>query len=914
MFKAQNISTKITLAVVVMGLLTVVSIGIALVVFRDVSGQVATVEAERIPEIGTSTRLIIATSELKDSLIGITSAQSREQIADLTGEVASRASEASAILETMDTQASAVLSPMLDAAVDSLQSLVDARISAFENQERILENIAFMTDSSTTVTNALSALEDDAFFELVVGGETAVSTVSDTLSNLVERDFLQLRVAQQIRAETNLISGILVSLRQTRDPAVISILRDLAIGANDRLGQGLDELGAFEVAAETVETLSDASAFFDTELGRTSTAGGADIPRILSVRQSVDSVLSVLLDDLEFNLTLEADGANDTIASTIQDLLDNQVGQIKAVTSLENALKGFSTIALEAAFAQDEPAMIIIQERLNAAAADLESSLLEGQQDIADQVRRIKAFADPESGIITMRASVIAAEAEAIRLADIASENVGAVAKGAADAGNTALDRIASSGHELSENANVAMSAMLLVGVVGFAVFLATRLMVSRTVTRPLADLCARTDRLSSGNMDPIGALTERKDEVGRMASALEVFRRNALDMEELRAENVRRQEEAQRQQKEMLTVLSREIGTVVDCGSRGDFSRRVEHRFEDAELESLAQGINKLVGAVEDGVNAAKAALTAIASADLTHRMPDRFEGIFAELGKQANTAAERLADMIGRIREAARISDMRSRKVSEGSTELASQAERQAVSVEQTSASMDSMTTTLQSSADELVAAERLSNTVSEKTGEGSKASERAVASVREIASHSEKITQINTVIESIAFQTNLLALNAAVEAARAGEAGKGFAVVASEVRALAQRSSEAASEIDAIVKQSAVSVQVGVDMVEDTRKILEEIDTATKPVLEALENLSVNGRSQVQSIAEVGSAVREIDVITQKNAGLATQSSDHARELMSQVTTLMQLVSTFKTDAAEETGDLATGPRAA
>ncbi len=897
MLTARNISTKITLAIIVMGLLTATSIAIGLAIFKAVGGQIAAVQSERIPEIDASTRLIVATSELKDSLNRIMIARSSQEIAGPSRGVTGFGEDARSILGELDEETSRSLLPMVAEAETSLRALVKARITAFENRALILEKVQSMAANGEAVSKALEALVDDSYFELVVGGEDAISSVNGVLSNLVERDFLQLRIAQQIRAETNLLAGLLVSLRQTRDPAITSILRDLADAANKRLAISLEEITAFGPEPSTLETLTDAADFFDNEFSRPTTRAGGNVSEVLSVRQSVDGVLSVLLDDLEFNLTIEAESASDTISSTIQGLLDEQVSQIQETTSLEIALKGFAAIALEGAFAQDEPAMIIIQERLTAAKTALEQNLLEDHPEITEQISETMRFADPETGIVAIRAKVLAAENEAVDLATAASDRVTEISKGAAAAGLKALERIASSGSDLQRDTEMAWSAMTVVALVGLFVFVATRLMVLRTVTRPLTDLCNRTKRLSSGDMEPIGGLANRRDEIGQMASALEVFRRNALEMEDLRTENARRQEEAQKQQKDMLTLLSREIGTVVDCGSRGDFSRRVEHHFEDPELATLAESINKLVSAVEDGIEETKQALTAFANADLTHRMSDRFEGIFADLGDQANTAAGRLSDMISKIREAAQISDTRSREVSDGSKTLAAQTESQAASVQETSATMESMTEMLKSSAAELVEVERLSNSVSAKTSEGSLASKRAVESVQEIANHSEKISQIITVIESIAFQTNLLALNAAVEAARAGEAGKGFAVVASEVRELAQRSSDAANEINATIKQSAVSVQTGVSNVEDTRRILDEIEAATKPVLSALEKLAENGHGQTQSISEVSAAVREIDSITQKNAILAVKSSKHSSELMSQVSSLTRLVSTFR-----------------
>ena len=159
----------------------------------------------------------------------------------------------------------------------------------------------------------------------------------------------------------------------------------------------------------------------------------------------------------------------------------------------------------------------------------------------------------------------------------------------------------------------------------------------------------------------------------------------------------------------------------------------RVEHSFDDPELAALASGVNQLVCSVQDGVNEAKTALTAIADANLTHRMDDRFQGIFLELGEQINVTVARLSQMVSSIRSASDISAQRSNQVSQSSDILARQAESQAASVEETSATMETITTVVRSSAERLTEAERLSKLVAEKTGAGAQSAERAVESVQ-------------------------------------------------------------------------------------------------------------------------------------------------------------------------------------
>ena len=211
-----------------------------------------------------------------------------------------------------------------------------------------------------------------------------------------------------------------------------------------------------------------------------------------------------------------------------------------------------------------------------------------------------------------------------------------------------------------------------------------------------------------------------------------------------------------------------------------------------------------------------------------------------------------------------------------------------------------MEQISSTVTSSAQRLGEAESLAAEITRRTATGEEAAREAVSAVGRIEESSSKISDIISVIDSIAFQTNLLALNAAVEAARAGEAGKGFAVVAAEVRTLAQRSSDAAKDIAGLIQESAGHVGEGVRLVQRTGESLNRITGGIDELARAIGDIATAGREQSQGVSEVNDAVAQLDGATQENAAAAERAAAAVRELRGEIAELSDLVGRFVFEA--------------
>lgn len=441
----------------------------------------------------------------------------------------------------------------------------------------------------------------------------------------------------------------------------------------------------------------------------------------------------------------------------------------------------------------------------------------------------------------------------------------------------------------------------IVIGLLGALAGGATALLIGRSTAGEISAITGAMTRLAKGDLTATAPGAEFDHEIGRMARALEVFKQNAAQMTQLAAEKADADARAEQVRVEAMAALADAFGAVVDRAVAGDFSARIEARFDDAALVGLAEGVNRLLASVEHGLQETQNVFGALAEGDLNRRMEGAFAGAFAELQSNVNATTERLSDLVGEIIGASDTLQRDAQAIASGGRSLSSRAEQQASSLEETAATMEEMAATIKTNAENAVHASNLAAQATNQADQGGVVVERAVTAMGAIEASARRISEIVGVIDGIAFQTNLLALNAAVEAARAGDAGKGFAVVAAEVRALAQRSAEAAKDIRGLIDMSARQVGQGVDLVRSTGAALEGILEAIRRVDGSVRDITEASAQQASGVEEISSAISHLDQITQQNSALADESANSAQRLQSEASKLSELVSFFQTSAA-------------
>jgi methyl-accepting chemotaxis protein len=378
---------------------------------------------------------------------------------------------------------------------------------------------------------------------------------------------------------------------------------------------------------------------------------------------------------------------------------------------------------------------------------------------------------------------------------------------------------------------------------------------------RPLNGLAAATRRIAAGDLSSDIPSLGRHDQLGALAASLRVFKDAAQDKLRLEAssEEVRRQSEL----------------------------ARMEHA---AARAAAAEEQGTVVSAVAAG-------LERVAAGDLTVRLDQPFAAEYEALRGNFNTALSELQDAMRAIVANAHGVRTGTEEISQASDDLSRRTEQQAASLEQTAAALDEITATVRRTAE---GARQAQDAVGRTKADAERSGEvvrQAMAAMSGIEQSSDQIGQIIGVVNEIAFQTNLLALNAGVEAARAGDAGRGFAVVASEVRALAQRSADAAREIKALIHTSTQQVGSGVKLVGETGETLARIVTEVAEAAVVVAEIAAAAGEQATGLLEVNTAVNQMDQVTQENAAMVEQSTAACRSLVHETEEMARLTGRFQ-----------------
>jgi len=528
-------------------------------------------------------------------------------------------------------------------------------------------------------------------------------------------------------------------------------------------------------------------------------------------------------------------------------------GDLMSIMSSDDPAYAFDRVLLEKEFAEHAKKFRADFKEVKALAQSDEEKALVGQVEPL-----MKDYIESASNIITLSALDVGSAKDEMpdffakfRKLEVAMERVSTSINGLIDADNEAAK--ARSGQFLLL---IGAELLIAIGVLA-AIAMYLRSQIIGAITRTSSVM----HRMSEGHYDVEVTGGQRQDEIGEMVRSVMVFKENGIERLRLAAE-------------------------------ASGFQEALDLKLKETEAAFAAANVEQ-----KRVVDSLASRLQRLADGDLTAAMTDQVAPEYEKVKEDFNSAVRRLDATMNTIIQTAHGIQSSSEEMAQASDDLSRRTEQQAASLEQTAAALDEITATVKRTAS---GAQQASGAVASARQDAVVSGEvvdQAVAAMAAIEQSSNKIAQIIGVIDEIAFQTNLLALNAGVEAARAGESGRGFAVVAQEVRALAQRSADAAKEIKGLINASSSQVSSGVDLVGRAGEALKRIVDQVASIDGLVNEISASAQEQATGLNEVNAAVNQMDQVVQQNAAMVEQSTAASHSLKAEAGDLRNLMTTFQ-----------------
>ena len=691
-----------------------------------------------------------------------------------------------------------------------------------------------------------------------------------TLSTALAPRFMDVENVQQRAALTNELDRI-----EARQFDLIRRISSLS---------GIDMKPTQTAVDELSRTINEINDLTGARM-RNAAAMATSLENLTKVGRVFSGVVGSEADEARFNVTMGIESikglSGEQLDAAMKTLNDKDFPVFDFARKLEAQVNELMGMLRETAQAPDKARLDLARDRFNATIMRIRMELTAAESAAPNPFRNqvvegVIAVGEGRAGVVEMRARDLATLAqiagtlkEVDRAAVTLRGHVEKLVEGARG------EAVAASG----STAALIEQSKLWLGAVGVGSLLIA-LMLSLFYVRPmiigrLNRLWTATRAIADGALETV-VDTKGNDEISDISKSVLLFRDNAVALRAAEAAKIEDEALAQSRRREMMQELGAAFGEVVAAAAAGDFGRRVQANFADAELNALAGSVNALLETVHGGLTETCDVLAELSAGHLSARIEGLYQGAFAELKNGTNALADEFESTLAKLSDTVAAVRSATTEILDGVTDLAERTSEESNAVSMATNQLGAFAGTVKKTASEAAQATGMAEGAESQAQQGEKVVASALEAMQRIRTSSNKISEVIAMIDEIAFQTNLLALNAAVEAARAGDSGRGFAVVATEVRSLAKRSADASNDVKKLVEAAHGDVKVGVGLVEETAQMFEAIVSSVNDLTGLMNGISQTARSQASDVSAINHEIDGIGTMAHQNAALVEETN--------------------------------------